>query len=525
MSHCKKIPSSWILQNLSFMIAGKVLLLVSVLNAAEKLPIMIWSDVPDTSILRVGETYYMSSTTMHLSPGLPVMVSKDLVNWKIASYAHQNLAETDELNLENGKNAYGKGTWASSLRFHNGIFYLSTFSLSTGKTYVFTTRDPEKEAWKEASFSPLLHDSSLFFEDDGRVYMFHGSHNIRLTELSEDARSIKPGGVDEVVIPNASYVAGTNIGLRAEGTQVFKINGKYYVFGITWPRDGMRTAILFRSDNLRGPYEGRIVFQDAGIAQGGIFDTPDGKWYAVLFQDAGAVGRIPYLLPVRWEEDFPVIGDNGRLPHSFSLPGEPPRIPAIVTSDSFDDSSLSLVWQWNHNPDPRCWSLSDRKGCLRLSSGRTVRCLTEAKNILTQRTFGPNCFGKTTIDVSNLKNGDYSGLVALQKEYAFIGVKKEKEALAIVVVKNQKNHEVEEIAIPLEQARVHLKLSMDFQDRRDLVSFSYSLDGKEWISLGTPMKMNYTLPHFMGYRFGLFHFATQEVGGYTDFEDFLTGFI
>ena len=217
--------------------------------------------MPDPAIIRVGNTYYMSSTTMHMSPGLPIMKSKDLVNWQIVSYAYDTLGDNDALTLQNGKNAYGQGSWASSLRFHDGTFYVSTFSATTGKTHVYRTKDIEKGPWTASSFSPALHDHSLFFDDDGRVYMIHGGGDIRLTELTADASAIKPGGVNQVIVPNATLVAGPNAGLPAEGSQMRKINGKYYLSNITWPRGGMRTQLIFRADKLTGPYEGRVALR------------------------------------------------------------------------------------------------------------------------------------------------------------------------------------------------------------------------------------------------------------------------
>jgi beta-xylosidase len=147
---------------------------------------IIWADVPDMAMIRVGDTYYMSSTTMHMSPGLPIMKSKDLVNWELIGYAYDTLADNDALTLSNGKTAYGQGSWASSLRYHNGTFYASTFSASTGKTHIYTTKDIEKGPWTEISFRPSMHDHSLFFDDDRRIYMLYGGGNLRLTELTAD---------------------------------------------------------------------------------------------------------------------------------------------------------------------------------------------------------------------------------------------------------------------------------------------------------------------------------------------------
>ena len=186
------------------------------------------------------------------------------------------------------------------------------------------------------SFEPSLHDSSLFFDDDGKVYMLWGGGSLRLVELKEDLTGIKEGGFNEVIIENASAPAGDNIMLGAEGSQLFKHDGKYYLFNITWPRGGMRTVVLHRADKITGPWEGRLGLQDQGVAQGGMIDTPDGKWYAYLFQDHGAVGRIPYLVPMKWEDGWPVLGVDGKVPMELNLPASKGLIPGIVDSDEFD---------------------------------------------------------------------------------------------------------------------------------------------------------------------------------------------
>jgi len=484
---------------------------------------IIWADVPDLAIIRMGDTYYMSSTTMHMSPGLPIMKSKDLVNWKMVSYAYDTLGENDALTLQNEKNAYGAGSWASSLRYHDGTFYVSTFSGTTGKTYIYKTKDIEQGPWTETSFSPALHDHSLFFEDDGRVYMINGGGNIRLTELNADLSGIKPGGVNQVIISNLSAVVGP-VMLPAEGSQMRKINGKYYLSNITWPRGGMRTQLISRSDKLTGPYESKVALQVDGTAQGGLIDTPEGDWYALLFQDHGAVGRIPFLVPFKWEDGWPVMGVDGKVPKTLKIPAGAQDISGIVASDEFNRNpgqpALPLVWQWNHNPDNRYWSLSQRPGFLRLTTGRVDADFVHARNSLTQRTFGPECSGTIAIDVSNMKEGDFAGLAALQKKYGFVGVKMSGDARSVVMVSAESGSPVELESVPLTQKLVYLKVECDFKARTDKAYFFYSLDGNKWTAVGKPLQMAYTLPHFMGYRFALFNYATKTVGGFVDFDCF-----
>ncbi len=508
--------------------------LVSILAENAANPI-IWADVPDMSIIRVDDTYYMSSTTMHLSPGLPIMKSKNLVDWDIAGYAYDVLADTDGLSLRNGKSEYGAGSWASSLRYHDGVFYVSTFAASTGKTHVYTTKGVENKPWKEKTFSPALHDHSLFFDDDGKVYMLHGATDIRLTELESDVSGIKPGGFDGVILKGVGLVAGSEKAW-GEGSQLFKIKGKYYLCNIAWP--DMRTQLVHRADKITGPYEGRVLLHDRGVAQGGLIDTPDGQWYAYLFQDCGAVGRVPFLVPLTWEDGWPVLGDDGNVPARLGIERKGDGLGNLVASDEFERphdllrkmktaaetnayrrDAFSPAWQWNHNPDNRLWSLATRPGWLRLTTGRIDKSLVEVRNTLTQRTFGPTCAASTLIEASGMKDGDIAGLAALQKKYGFVGVRMQDGKYAIVMVGADNNGVLaEEHSLALEGDRVHLKIECDFRDRKDEARFFWSTDGKDWKPIGSTLKMIYTLPHFMGYRFGLFHFATQQSGGFVDFD-------
>lgn len=485
---------------------------------------IIFADVPDISIVHVGDSYYMSSTTMHMSPGVPIMKSKDLVNWNLVSYAYDTLADMDELNLVNGKSTYGRGSWASSIRCHNGIYYVSTFAQTTGRTHIYTTKNIEKGPWKAITFRPSYHDHSLFFDDDGRVYMIYGVGKLRLIELNADLSGVKPETTEQVIIENAMLPSGGGAGLQGEGSQLFKYNGKYYLFNITWPRGGMRTVVIHRADKITGPYEGRLGFQDLGVAQGGMIDAPNGDWYAYLFRDFGSVGRIPYLVPIKWVDGWPVIGVNGKVPGTLDLPASKGLIPAIVNSDEFTrkkgEALLPLVWQWNHNPDNSLWSITERKGFLRLKTGRLDTSFLLARNTLTQRTIGPVCTGSTSLDVSKMKEGDFAGLCLLQKNYGLVGVKDSAGSKYIIMLNASSGRPEQVATIPLNQNKVFFKAECDFTEKKDTAHFSYSLDGKSWISIGTQLKMAYTLPHFMGYRFGLFNYATQQKGGYVDFDFF-----
>lgn len=485
---------------------------------------VLYADVPDMSIIRVGDNYYMSSTTMHLSPGLPIMKSTDLINWELVSYAYDRLAENDAINLENGQSTYGRGSWASCLNFQNGTYYASTFSATTGKTHVYSTKDIENGPWQELNFAPAYHDHTILFDDDGKVYMIYGAGKLQLLELEKDLSGVKPDGVNRILIENASAPAGDSIMLGAEGSQIYKVNGKYYLFNITWPRDGMRTVIIHRADKLTGPWEGKIGLQDLGVAQGGLVQAPDGRWFSYLFRDNGGVGRVPYLVPVEWIDGWPALGVDGKVPLTLDLPASKGLIPGIVASDNFKrkrkDRPLPLVWQWNHNPVPENWSLTARKGHLRLITGRVDTSFVMARNTLTQRTIGPVCTGTTKLDVSGMRNGDFAGLSLLQKNYGLVGVKDLDGRKFLVMVGTEDGAAVERERVPLAKKTVYLKAACDFREREDTARFYYSLNGKEWTAIGDPLPMPYTLPHFMGYRFGLYNYATSEAGGHVDFDYF-----
>jgi len=354
--------------------------------------------------------------------------------------------------------------------------------------------------------------------------MVYGAGKLHLIELNADASGVKPGGINQVIIENASAPAGNNIGLQAEGSQLFKVNGKYYLFNITWPRGGMRTVVIHRADKITGPYEGRVALQDLGVAQGGLINSKKGIWYAYLFRDFGAVGRIPYLVPVKWEDGWPVLGENGKVPEGLDLPASHGLIPGIVASDEFNrrkgERPLPLVWQWNHNPDHSLWSITKRKGWLRLTTGRIDTSFLLARNTLTQRTIGPECSGSILMDISNMKDGDLAGLALLQRKYGIVGVKDSNGAKSIVMINAESGNAIQLASVSLSQKNIYLKIKCNFTNRVDSATFFYSLDGKLWTPVGGSLKMSYTIPHFMGYRFGLFIYSTKVSGGYADFDYF-----
>ncbi|MFA6624086.1 MAG: family 43 glycosylhydrolase [Fibrobacteraceae bacterium] len=478
---------------------------------------IIWADVPDVSMLRVDSTYYMVSTTMHFAPGVPVMASTDLANWRTVNYAYSTLTNSDAMNLNAGKSAYGKGSWASSIRYHDGTYYILTPSYTTNKTHLYKTKDIKSGTWSE-TLLPFYHDPSLFFDDDGSAYIFYGSGSISYVQLNSTLTGTS-GKSGTLNLPLDATTGTGSYTVKMEGSHMEKVNGKYYLFVISWPSGKCRTEIVFRSSSLFGSYEGKIVLQNNGIAQGSIFDTPDGKWYAMLFRDHGAVGRIPYLIPVAWSNDWPVLGTNGAAPSTLTLDNPQTDGYGMVTSDDFDEEVLPLEWQWNHNPDNANWSLSANKGSLRITTSRTDNGLYYAKNTLTQRSFGPKCSGRIALDAGGMKDGDFAGLAALQDSMAFVGVSKSGSSLSIVEYQGKS----QKASVPVSQNKVYLRIDMDFTNQTDKATFYYSLDSTTWKSIGSTLSMSYTLGMFVGYRFSLFNYATKSAGGYADFDWFKIG--
>lgn len=489
-------------------------------KAVIKNPIF-WSDVPDVDVIRVGNAFYMVSTTMHVMPGCPVMKSTDLVNWEIQSYIYDTIEDNDGYNLKNGQNVYGRGQWATSLRYNNGTFYACFVCNDMKKTYMYYTNDIESGDWKRYVYDGIYHDMSLLF-DNGRLFMFHQCGDIRITELKPDGSGVLEGGINQLLFSTPKE----NIGLRCEGCHAYKVNGYYYLIFIEWPKDGngRRREVCYRSKELLGPYERKIIMDDdmgyhnKGVAQGAFFDTEDGQWFSMLFQDHDAVGRIPCIMPMTWEDGWPVLGIDGKVPHEFETPFEEGERFDMVISDDFNHSENKLAnqWQWNHNPDNEHWSFTERPGYLRLTTSQLATGIFDARNTLTQRTEGPNCTCETSILTAGMKNGDFAGLVALQSNFGTVGVKMEENKKYIVM--SDKTGELE--SVQLKGDRAYVKIYFDYEDSRDIAEFFYSEDGESWKRIGKELKMLYTLDHFMGYRIGLYNYATKNLGGYADFEYF-----
>lgn len=495
---------------------------------------VINADVPDPSMVRVGDYYYLVSTTMHLMPGCPVMRSSDLVNWETISYVFDKLTDLPRYDLREGT-AYGRGQWASSIRYHDGYFYV-WFSPNDKpyRGYIYRAKDPAGK-WTLVARPPHAHDASLLFDDDGKVYLFYGTGQLR--ELKADLSDKQPGGIDMKIFERDSDEQGL-----LEGSQAFKYNGKYYLMMISMDYSipgRLRREVCYRADKITGPYEKKVILETefdgyGGVGQGCIVDSPSGEWYGFIFQDRGGIGRVPTLMPCRWIDGWPILGDEqGRVPKRMAMtavPGNENK--GIAGSDDFDNEKLSLYWQWNHNPVDSCWSLTERKGFLRLHTARVVDNLFLAPNTITQRMFAPTCSGVVAMDISGMHDGDMAGIAAFNGLSGVLNVEKQGRKTFLTMstqdvkltdddkrVTSVDRQGKERIRIKAD--KIYLRVDGDFNKGKDIATFYYSTDNKKWHKIGSECKMQFDYTRmFMGSRFAIFNYATKQQGGYVDIDWF-----
>ncbi len=498
---------------------------------------MLWADVPDPDVIRVGDTFYMVSTTMHLMPGAPVMRSKDLKNWETVGYIFDRLTDSPKYDLLEGT-VYGRGQWATSLKYHNGRFYALLAPNergAMGDTYIFSAEKAEGP-WSIVSRMRHFHDCSLFFDDDGRVYVIYGTGE--LMELKPDLSDVIEGTHQQIFQREPDETG------LLEGSRMIKHNGKYYLLMIShvYAPGRHRREVCYRSDDIHGPYEKAVILEsDFGgfpyVGQGTIVDTEDGDWYGIIFQDRGGVGRVLTLSPCRWIDGWPMIGDeNGKVPETMRpLKSNQPST-AIVKPDTFDDTTLGLHWQWNHNPVDKAWSLTERPGFLRLRTCRVVDNLFLAPNTLTQRMEGPGCSATVTLDFSHLKDGDCAGFSAFNSDAGVLAIKKEGKKCflemneqSVALTDREKavtGVEVKTVErIELKGKSISLRIDADFRagerGGRDLATFYYSSDGEQWTKIGRDYRMTFDWRRlFMGSKFAIFCYATKHLGGYVDVDTF-----
>lgn len=502
---------------------------------------LFYDEFSDPDMIRVGADYYLTGTTMHTMPGLPILHSRDLLNWRIIGYAFQRLDLGPAFRLEGGQEIYGQGIWAPSFRYHNGTYYIFA-NVNRFGLQVFRATDP-RGPWKHNRIQQGLHDLSVLFDDDGRIYAVYGARTIHIVELNQDLTALVPG-TDRVLIER-------DLGM-GEGSHFYKIKGRYYIVSaIPGAHVPMKCA---RAGKLTGPWEVATISEDESLGigqgyrlkdsrrrtppfelsppdssanrsltlhQGGIVDTVKGEWWGYSMQDHNSVGRLTSLSPVTWSDGWPYFGLPGNLkrtPSTWVKPDTGSSAPVSSPYDRSDDFSgpdLRPVWQWNHLPDDAKWSLRDRPGYLRLRS-LPAADFWWARNSLTQRAIGPESIATAELDAGGLKPGDVAGLALLNLPYAWIAVSRDGGGYLLEQFDQTTGKSARE-RIPT--PRVWLRVHCDFDT--EIARFSYSANGREFTPAGGDFTTVFQLKTFQGVRFALFHYNTAGApGGQADFNAF-----
>lgn len=381
------------------------------------------ADYSDPDITRVGEDFYMVCSEFHFM-GMPVLHSKDLVNWTIIGRIYS------EFKFDPGfdtNDKYAGGSWAPAIRYHNHRFWVYFCTPDEG-LFMSTSEKPEGpwEPLAQVVKTPGWEDPCPFWDEDGKAYLGHskvGAGPIIIHKMSEDGRSLLDEGVTVYTGP------------VAEGTKICKLNGYYY---LSIPEGGVSTGwqTVLRSRNIYGPYEKKVVLEKGvtrvnGPHQGALIDLPNGEWWFMHFQDVQGLGRVCHLQPVRWKEDWPLVGVDmdgngiGEPVYVWKNPDAGAIYPVSVpqSSDEFNEQNLGFQWSWNHNPENSAWSLTENPGNLVLKAMPAANFM-KAKNTLTQKKMGQRAECVTYLDGSKMENGQKAGLCMMGNTYGLIGLKK-----------------------------------------------------------------------------------------------------
>ena len=510
---------------------------------------IIWQDLADTDLIRVGNAYYYSASTMHFSPGAPILRSYDLVNWEYIAHSVPRLEFGDErFDLENG-NAYNLGIYASTLRYHEcrGLFYWVGCAQYTGRSYIYAASEITGP-WKLVSTirDCVLYDAGLLIDDDGTMYVAYSKWipkgdeaKIRIAELDGDTLQIKRNEVVFNTTKELDYI---------EGARFYKRNGIYYLWltnpGINVGGAGGGQIIVKSSDGPFGPYgtwhrvlanNGHPVEGGGPPFQGAIVDTPAGDWWYIAFIDKWPGGRFPVLAPITWDEDgWPnvqfVDGDKWGSSYQYPLPPHP--VKPLTGIDRFQ-SELGYQYEWNHNPDNSKWQVDNG---LTLQTATITDDFFSAKNTLTHRVLGPTSTATIELDYANMAEGDKAGLSVFRWNAGWIGVSKTQGEFVLEMVDKVdmeyidekwvtvKKGEVVERTV-LKAGKIWIRAHCDLTGGRvragtSTSQFSYSHDGNNFTNFGCLHYTGTGKVFFLGMRYGLFNFATKALGGSVKIQSF-----
>jgi beta-xylosidase len=478
---------------------------------------VVWQDFADGDIIRVGDAYYYSASTMHYSPGAPILRSYDLVNWEYAGHSVPRLDfDSSAYDLSGGR-AYVKGIWASAFNYRpsNSTYYWLGCT-EFNRTYVYTASAVDGAWSKKARINNCYYDAGLLFDND-TPYVAYGNGTISVAQLSSDLTS--------QVRAQTVYTTPSSIG-TLEGARMYK-RGNYYYIWLTRPANGQ---YVLRSTSPWGPYEQRQVLLDlpgpisgGGVPhQGGLVQTQAGDWWYMAFTDAYPGGRVPTLAPITWSSDWPVLTTvNGRWGATYPKPNisTSRTVQPMTGPDTFTAATLGHRWEWNHNPDTSRFSTGNG---LRLSTATVTNDLYSARNTLTHRIQGPSSTATIELDYSQMANGDRAGLAMLRDSSAWIGIRKDNGVTRVSMTNGLTMNSSwattgtgsEAAGATVSGGKVWLRVSADIRPGSGrTATFSYSTNGSTFTSLGPAFTLNNAWQFFMGYRFGLFNYATQALGG------------
>jgi beta-xylosidase len=508
---------------------------------------VIWEDLADIDLFRVNDTFYYSASSMHFSPGAPVLHSKDLVNWEFLGHSIPKLNFNDSAySLLDGKRAYARGVWASTLRYRqsNDLWYWIG-CVDFVNTYIYTSPNATGP-WNQSSVleGTCFYDCGLLIDDDDTMYVTHGNTNLSVAQLTPDGLNYTK---IELVYPSKVYV---------EGSRMYKRNGTYYII-TDQPVNGQ--YVLKSTSGPFGPYDFGIILNNtnppAALAggdtphQGAIVDTPDGDWYYMAFVDINidSTGRVPVLAPIHWnDEGWPILqlAANNTWPESLPYPINSGAITAnsntnssLTAKDTFATGKLSPQWEWNHNPDTLKYSVSIHG--VNLSTATVTNDIYQARNTLTHRTLGPYSNATILLDFQNMREGDRAGFALFRDHSAWIGISMDNGVRHLVMRNNmtlngthdaQGRAEWDTINLGYTAAnvtikslnlstpgKIYLRIVGDFRPKGAggtlQAHFSWSADGKKYTRVGDTLNMVNDYQFFQAYRYAIFNYATEKLGG------------
>ncbi len=522
-----------------FRVAASLLLATHAGHAAESArwyhnPIL-YADYSDPDVVRVGADYYLIASTFSYSPGIPVLRSQDLVHWSIMGHALARLdfhpsydlpgpLDFDDATLRSKLDyrlgyRYGSGVWAPSIRAHEGRLYIYFATPTEG---IFMTSASQAAGPWEPPVKVIdqagLEDPCPFWDEDDQAYLVHsrvGAGPLVLHRMSSDGKRVLDGG--KVIVEDPVHLP------TLEGPKLYRRNGYYYIFAPFGGVDTGSQAVL-RSRDIYGPYESRTALTQGATDvqaphQGGYVETPSGEGWFIHFNSTGAYGRILYLEPVKWDSGWPIIGErppeaaNGQPVQTHAPPDAGGVFPAVhpQTSDEFSRGTLGPQWEWNHNPVDSHWSLTERRGFLRLKA-LPAMSLVSARNTLTQLLQARAAQITTRLAVGGMENGQKAGLAMFGRRPSWIGVVQNRGARRVVFA-DAGNETAADVMLDVASTFVLLRMQVDDES----VQYSYSLDeGRTFRELGSEAPMLFSW--WKAARPALFTFNTASAGGIADFD-------